>query len=102
MARVLEAEEHHRLQISVQDDARRKCDTQRAELDRQYALFHPVRKVPLEILGHIFEMCLEGLSIDDFPGAEDSDILNRQRQPFDLAAVCRRWRSASLSYPRAW
>ncbi|KZW01806.1 hypothetical protein EXIGLDRAFT_760413 [Exidia glandulosa HHB12029] len=108
-ARFLEAEENYKLQKSLRDDAlayafsaRRRRDAQRVDVQKQRAFLHPVRKAPLEVLGHIFELCIEDASVYADGCPSPSCLLDGQLQPFVLAAVCRRWRSASLSSPRAW
>ncbi|KZW01797.1 hypothetical protein EXIGLDRAFT_716447 [Exidia glandulosa HHB12029] len=81
---------------------------QLAVVATQRAFFHPVRKVPLEILGEIFEQCL--VRADNMGTYSTSDSLNgpadhsllRRRQPFALAQVCKQWRQACLRSPRAW
>ena len=64
--------------------------------------------LPLEILGQIFAFCLPILDPSEyrFIGPEPAQFIQSARatqlQPFHLAAVCRQWRAASLSWPRAW
>lgn len=86
----------------AQDSARKKT-AQTVVVAQQSAFFHPVRKMPLELLGRIFEECLEHPDIwGSVVSYQPADYARRQRQPFRLAAVSRRWRQASLDTPRAW
>ncbi|EJD42306.1 hypothetical protein AURDEDRAFT_186090 [Auricularia subglabra TFB-10046 SS5] len=77
-------------------------DSQLASLATHRAFLHPVRKTPLDVLGYIFELCYDQLQTTEALSVEKADIRTRQRQPFRLAAVCRRWRAASLANPRSW
>lgn len=91
------------------DQVQQRRDAQLHAVAAQRAFLHPVRKMPVEILGHIFELCLEDSSahVDRENNRNLVYVLlcqarARRRQPFLLAAVCRRWRAASLACPRAW
>lgn len=73
--------------------------------------FHPLRRVPLEILGSIFEQCVFDLgypTYEDFYGYDEyqdccyPEVFDSQQLPFVLAAVCTSWRAAALSNARVW
>ncbi|KAH7103586.1 hypothetical protein BKA62DRAFT_695828 [Auriculariales sp. MPI-PUGE-AT-0066] len=80
-----------------------------AEFGSKYAMFkelrrplHPIRRTPPEIIGAIFELCLEDSTAHAPISMELPFLALRQKTPFRLAAVCRAWRHASLLCPRAW
>ncbi|KZV90117.1 hypothetical protein EXIGLDRAFT_838056 [Exidia glandulosa HHB12029] len=62
------------------------------------APFHPVRRTPLEVLGLIFEFCVDL----DLSQTSTTEFTNCRLQPFRLARVCRLWRRAALMNPRVW
>ncbi|KIY63339.1 hypothetical protein CYLTODRAFT_316693, partial [Cylindrobasidium torrendii FP15055 ss-10] len=59
--------------------------------------------LPTEILCQIFLYCLPN---SDYEGSYDLFSKKRahdgRRAPWDLTAVCRRWRDVGLSMPRLW
>ncbi|KAH7071783.1 hypothetical protein BKA62DRAFT_734367 [Auriculariales sp. MPI-PUGE-AT-0066] len=70
-----------------------------------------VRRMPLELLGLIFEMHVLGAHLmNDFDQPDDPVATSMsdtrmdelRRAPFALAAVCRDWRQAALCAPRIW
>ncbi|KZW01795.1 hypothetical protein EXIGLDRAFT_716445 [Exidia glandulosa HHB12029] len=88
----------------------RRQTEQVAAMAKHRAFFHPVRKVPLHILGEIFALCLVQPRDDGtYQANADSayiwlgrHAIRRRRRPFAFARVCKRWRQASLSNPQAW
>ncbi|EJD45416.1 hypothetical protein AURDEDRAFT_151968 [Auricularia subglabra TFB-10046 SS5] len=108
-ARFVEAEAAYHLQKAALDDAtayqalaRQQLAESLQQLATTKALLHPVRKTPPEILGMIFGYCLVDLPLHDIFDVDNALVRARQCQPFQLAAVCRRWREVSLSCPAAW
>ncbi|EJD45410.1 hypothetical protein AURDEDRAFT_165625 [Auricularia subglabra TFB-10046 SS5] len=87
--------------LEYMEDARGRLDASIARLATAKAPVHPVRKTPLEVLGLIFELCLEHTDRSAIPESR-AHVRARQLQPFYLAAVCRRWRQASHACPQAW
>ena len=63
-----------------------------------------VGSMPLELLGAIFTLCLPAVNAVQPSITRVSKEAARayQLQPFQLAAVSRQWRFASLHWPRAW
>lgn len=89
--------------VSYTSEARRRRDAQAEAITTQHSLLHPMRKTPTEVLGLIFELCLPQLDVLEVPEAYTAQrVRERQRQPLRLAAVCKRWREACLSWPRVW
>ncbi|EJD42325.1 hypothetical protein AURDEDRAFT_168626 [Auricularia subglabra TFB-10046 SS5] len=108
-ARFREIEEQYTLYKSLLRDSGAYVSQSKLDYDAQVAsvaatraFFHPMRRAPLDVLGQIFELCSDDFSPDDPLDIDGSRISTRQMQPFRLAAVCRRWREASLAHPRAW
>ncbi|EEB89405.1 hypothetical protein MPER_12498 [Moniliophthora perniciosa FA553] len=68
---------------------------------------HPIRRLPDDVLAHIFQTCVEG-DFDYLQEIEPDDpdrypgMLNTLRSPWVLGQVCRRWRSLTLSLPQFW
>ncbi|ESK84276.1 hypothetical protein Moror_3775 [Moniliophthora roreri MCA 2997] len=63
------------------------------------ALLLPLRKIPTESLGIIFEFCMS------FPSSESRDALDfwdTTQAPWVLTQVSQRWRSVALHTPRLW
>ena len=79
-------------------DACSKKDQLEERITRLRAPFHPVRRIPPEVLGQIFEACLPDYAAWEPP----TTAAQRRRIPFSLAAVCRLWRTAALIHPRIW
>ncbi|EJD45417.1 hypothetical protein AURDEDRAFT_124773 [Auricularia subglabra TFB-10046 SS5] len=107
--RFTEAEAAYKQVKAARDDAslyleRASCqlDTSIERLAKTNALLHPVRKTPPEVLGMIFEACLDYLPETATISEQSNNVRKRQLQPFYLAAVCRRWRHTSLACPQAW
>jgi len=61
-------------------------------------------RIPPELLGTIFTLCLPAVDVTQPSITRIAKEAAReyQLQPFQLAAVSRQWRSASLHWPRAW
>ncbi|KZW01790.1 hypothetical protein EXIGLDRAFT_716442 [Exidia glandulosa HHB12029] len=108
-SRLREAEELSQERSQLLGDAvaylhemRRRHGAQLRAVAAQSALLHPVRKLPPEILGAIFEFCLQPMPAPTYVPFWPLDVRARQLQPFRLAAICRRWRAASLCHSGAW
>ncbi|KZV84494.1 hypothetical protein EXIGLDRAFT_719732 [Exidia glandulosa HHB12029] len=88
------------------ESARELLDASIVRLAAVRAPLHPVRKTPVEVLGLIFELCLEDNS--DMPPPQTFAALSRtsfivqQRQAFHLASTCQLWREAALTTSRLW
>lgn len=69
------------------------------DLDDATVAFNPVRRLPEDILSHIFIACRP----DDVPpGPTDADSLDIRQAPWTLVRVCSRWRLVGNSYPLLW
>ncbi|KZV92421.1 hypothetical protein EXIGLDRAFT_718311 [Exidia glandulosa HHB12029] len=86
-------------------DARSSISRQRLLDDalREPAVHHsplnPTRRTPLEVLGLIFEFCVD-VDLSQTPTPEFAKLC--RAQPFLLASVCITWRRAALACPRVW
>ncbi|KIK69350.1 hypothetical protein GYMLUDRAFT_152449, partial [Collybiopsis luxurians FD-317 M1] len=58
------------------------------------SLFAPIRRLPNELLIHIFDYVC-----DNAPNPRWYELSDA---PFSLSAVCSRWRSLCLSHPKMW
>jgi hypothetical protein len=98
------SEEHYARDM----DAR--YETHIASLEEHRKWFHPLRRIPLELLGRIFEQCVfdkHYVSEDTFWEFEVySDFLDpgicAVQLPFTVARVCQHWRRAALSTASIW
>ncbi|KZV91471.1 hypothetical protein EXIGLDRAFT_837111 [Exidia glandulosa HHB12029] len=86
---------HRRVQSAV-TSAQTLLDAAVREMDVVRAPLHPVRRTPLEVLGHIFEFYVDHLDLFEKTPADF------RRQPFILAGVCSHWRRAALLHTRIW
>ncbi|EJD43377.1 hypothetical protein AURDEDRAFT_167459 [Auricularia subglabra TFB-10046 SS5] len=68
----------------------------RVELARRR--LHPIRRVPDDILGEIFQHAVDTSNA----GIDKTRYAVVQPVPFALAQVSRRWRAAALAQPRLW
>jgi hypothetical protein len=67
---------------------------------KQNGVFHPLRKLPEEILVQIFDHCADEEAqecLECLGGAH-----HNPKVPTRLAGVCRRWRCIALSHTRLW
>jgi hypothetical protein len=63
-----------------------------AEQVRQHrAILSPIRRVPPELICHIFSLTLSS-----------SDMDGMNQPPWYLGLICRSWRHSSLAYPSLW
>ncbi|KAL0573682.1 hypothetical protein V5O48_008279 [Marasmius crinis-equi] len=87
-------------------ESRREMLSKRGEAYR--SALHPCRRLPNEILGHIFRISVdEDIDISPFirrPGPYTGFpfTFDTQRSPWVLGQVCRRWRDLVLSLPELW
>lgn len=72
-------------QLTVQKDALHTC------IREHKALLSPARRIPTEILAHIFNECID----------QNNDI-QEGKSPLLLSQVCRRWRSIALNTASLW
>ena len=79
-------EEELRDALLALERAQHLVDSLEKDLRERRAWIAPIRRLPYEILSHIFEFC----------GEEEWESI------FDIAAVSRFWREVSLSTSRAW
>ncbi|KIY61372.1 hypothetical protein CYLTODRAFT_459911 [Cylindrobasidium torrendii FP15055 ss-10] len=79
-------------------------DEATAELDLHKGLLCRVHDLPTELLCQIFLYCLDssdhGGSYDLY--AKDDSRIKGRTAPWDLTAVCRRWREVGTHMPRLW
>ena len=68
--------------------------------NKQNGVFHPLRRLPEEILIQIFEHCAEEEAQEWYEHAGGS--LPNPKFLTRMAGVCGRWRSIALSCPRLW
>ncbi|KAF7341990.1 hypothetical protein MVEN_01786000 [Mycena venus] len=68
-------------------------DALRAYVDAHEALMSPIRRLPLDILEHIFVACLP---------THRNCVMSAQEAPVILGRICSSWRAMSLSTPRLW
>lgn len=73
-------------------------DSLRIYTNQLQALFSPVRKIPGEILQHIFDDCCD-VAVVQPPTAH---MLTGNRPAMALSGVCSRWRRNALSLPAIW
>ncbi|KAG6830075.1 hypothetical protein H0H92_002365 [Tricholoma furcatifolium] len=87
-------EELARLQFLLEDIHRRRR-VKRAEVEVYGTANAPMRKLPNEILSHIFILCCSGsrISMGNHPVSQLQFILGR---------VCSKWRQISCSTPELW
>ncbi|KZV83423.1 hypothetical protein EXIGLDRAFT_777585 [Exidia glandulosa HHB12029] len=88
-------QEAHRTVESAVTSAQKLLDAALREMDVVRAPLHSSRRTPLEVLGLIFEFCVDL----DLSQQSPPDF---RRQPFLLARVCSRWRRVALLHPRVW
>ncbi|KZV89177.1 hypothetical protein EXIGLDRAFT_751271 [Exidia glandulosa HHB12029] len=83
-------------------ESARDLNTSVHRLSVTRAPLHPVRRVPLEVLGIIFEHSLPEWAAVPLAHLSATELGVRQSPPFRLASVCRLWRFAALACPRLW
>ncbi|KAF8577401.1 hypothetical protein K439DRAFT_1251561, partial [Ramaria rubella] len=64
------------------------------------ALLAPIRKLPHEILGKIFNLCIPPLPLADMEVQDDQGHPHHVR--CDLLRVCRRWKQVMDETPEVW
>ncbi|KZV90390.1 hypothetical protein EXIGLDRAFT_750675 [Exidia glandulosa HHB12029] len=79
-------------------DAQRALDEALHDMSVIRAPFHPIRRTPPEVLGAIFEFCVDL----DLSQTSSPEFKTCRLQPFTLARVCRLWRCAALMQHRVW
>ncbi|KAJ7739674.1 hypothetical protein DFH07DRAFT_708341, partial [Mycena maculata] len=72
------------------DIARLLCEVEelRRSSHRHKAIIHPIRRLPSEILGEIFQQL--------------NDVEAEKPAPLIFGEVCRQWRAIALSLPSLW
>jgi len=68
---------------------------------KHQGVLHPLRRLPLQLVLHIFEECV-GVEIDELRRQMVFTAPSLPRMPITLAAVCRTWRRTVLCSPRLW
>jgi hypothetical protein len=100
----------HQSQISL-DSLRQSTDALSHCINHKRGIIHPIRRVPTEILEHIFELAvLEERSTlrGNFVGlkalheSRDALLCTIPRVPIILASTCRRWRDIALNMALLW
>ncbi|KIY64342.1 hypothetical protein CYLTODRAFT_425316, partial [Cylindrobasidium torrendii FP15055 ss-10] len=95
-------------QLAQLREERSRLAVRLAEIDAAIpqlkAIQHPIRYIPDDVLGRIFEYatpwCLEdGAEKDSFPPGW---FLDETSAPWNLSYVCRNWRAVCLSLPLLW
>ncbi|KZV91443.1 hypothetical protein EXIGLDRAFT_837102 [Exidia glandulosa HHB12029] len=66
------------------------------------APFHPIRRTPLEVLGRIFEFCVDFEFCTALSVVKSAEVKMHRWQPFQLARICRLWRHAALLRSDIW
>jgi len=72
----------------------------RSITNKYNGVFHPLRRLPEEILLQIFERCADEEIQEWFKC--DCSVSRNPKFPTRMAGVCRRWRNIALSCPRLW
>ncbi|KAJ8087526.1 hypothetical protein PM082_006357 [Marasmius tenuissimus] len=80
-------------------------------LDQCNAIREPIRRIPNDILLHIFRLCVDD-DIEEIVFKDDTSLslcsdrelgtLDTTRAPWVFSFVCRRWRDLALSLPSLW
>ncbi|KAJ7045143.1 hypothetical protein C8F04DRAFT_989778 [Mycena alexandri] len=65
---------------------------------RSRSILSPIRRIPPEILTHIF--LLSAPSLEEFKHVPWYDLV--ERSPWTLGRICRRWRAVALASPALW
>lgn len=73
---------------------------QKSIISNKAIVFAPIRRMPPEVLGCIFEHCVEPLE-PFFPAATTS-VINPAKAPLLLTRVCRTWRRIAFGTPTIW
>ena len=93
------------------DSLAQSIDALTHSMDDKRRIFHPIRRVPTEILEQIFEVATfdERLTLQRVLGWREtsySKVMNAYhtipRIPTILASTCRRWRTIALNMARLW
>ncbi|KAF7357891.1 hypothetical protein MVEN_00835300 [Mycena venus] len=77
----------------VLDKLTEERDALSAYVEAHEALLAPIRRLPLDILEHIFVACLP---------THRNCVMSAQEAPVILGRICSLWRKISLSTPRLW
>ncbi|KAL0067962.1 hypothetical protein AAF712_004865 [Marasmius tenuissimus] len=96
-----------RLRASLEAFEKKKNDTD-ARLSAYRSALSPYRRLPIEILRIIFELCVEEDAninarleyTSQFP--DSSSTLDIDKCPWALSQVCRGWRNLVVSLPALW
>jgi hypothetical protein len=74
---------------------------QKSIKDKKEGILHPIRRLPTEILLHIFEDCVND-EIDEYHRNPPSIFEACPTMALCLASVCSRWRDILLGTPHLW
>ncbi|KAK7042971.1 hypothetical protein VNI00_008708 [Paramarasmius palmivorus] len=84
--------------IARTKDYLQQLETEKEELDNyiknQRTVLHPIRRLPREILSHVFAMCMDYTPLTTDTTLEDS--VASERTEWALSRVCSQWRSVAL------
>ncbi|KAK7047135.1 hypothetical protein VNI00_006800 [Paramarasmius palmivorus] len=71
-------------------------------VEKYKVILHPIRTAPVDVLRHIFDLCVDRTDghVDLPPEFQNS--LVPSRMPWVLGQICRGWRSFALSTPQLW
>ncbi|KAF9067676.1 hypothetical protein BDP27DRAFT_1160776, partial [Rhodocollybia butyracea] len=69
------------------------------ELEKLKNILSPIRRVPLDVLSEIFDLCSRNDSSDNWP--KDIDTVVRYT-PLVLASVCVAWKTTVYDTPKIW
>jgi hypothetical protein len=68
---------------------------------KKEGILHPVRRLPVEILLHIFEDCVNG-EVDEYHRDPPRVFQSPPAMALRLASICSRWRDVMLGTPHLW
>ncbi|KAH9475161.1 hypothetical protein JR316_0012272 [Psilocybe cubensis] len=75
------------------EDMELKLQEHETSLFLYKSILSPARRIPIDILHHIFYRCLP---------AQRNPLMSSYEAPMVLTQVCRTWRAIALSSPRLW
>lgn len=106
LLREVAAEEAHIAQIVAEIAAlTASLEFHEELLQQKKRLAAPIRRIPPEVLGVIFEHCCESLDEGvDWMSRKygESEAITQNSAPLLVSRVCRRWRRVALGTPQLW
>ncbi|KAK0224306.1 hypothetical protein IW262DRAFT_884313 [Armillaria fumosa] len=64
-------------------------------------ILHPIRRLPTDVLSHIFLACVQS-PVECLFSLLHKDSTNLLEGPWPISHVCRRWRDIAINTPRLW